>query len=135
MWPAYAGGEWGGEPSATECCSIPIDPVDWFNALPLSFEPPAPAPAPPVVVDVDIDDEPKAPVDPAPAAAPSPTSVCGPCEWGRVRAGSGIASGGGAGEVAVVTVTPPEVMRVEGMPQRLWPVMMTLLLSGGTGVT
>lgn len=48
------------------------------------------------------------------------SSVDGPWECGRTFEGD------------VVTVTPPEVT---GIPCRLCPVMTTLLLKGGTGVT
>ena len=57
-----------------------------------------------------------------PIAPEDPSSAVGPCECGRMR-------------LDVVTVTPPDVIFVDGMPYLLWPVMMTLLLNGGTGVT
>lgn len=58
---------------------------------------------------------PKAPVD--------SIKVLGPCECGRAFGGD------------VVTVTPPDVILVDGIPHLLCPVIITLLLSGGTGVT
>lgn len=88
------------------CCS-PIDPVDWFSAFPLSL--PSDAPVDPINVD-------------------------GPCECGRIR-GDVVFCDRLSLESNVKTVTPPDVIFVDGMPHLLWPVMITLLLRGGTGVT
>lgn len=63
--------------------------------------------------------------EPRPLFDPESSNVLGPCECGRRSCLGGL----------VVTVTPPEVILVAGIPHLLWPVIMTLLLSGGTGVT